>query len=585
MADPTPLNVIFAKFIGGEIGRSRPLKTALDMFRGLNVWTYPNGAIGPRPPWQDCAYTGLPQLSVQTFDVNRFTLVPGEDPAKIILTVDAVAGVTAVFAGDSTPGSAVADRGNVTGLILASASWGNTLYFCSATTNNGGKIDLNTYTVGDVAAMPLGFDLAVLGTRMVIANPGATPVSGQLRFSADADPDTWDVGNFYNVGSPAVITALHELRNALVICKYDGTIWQTTGALTESQQSATTRKVDLTFPAPYQHNSHGSVAGSSNLWYCAGKQMVQFTGAQANTVERPDIPITEANKALYAWDPSDNHVGNVLPLPDDDEFIVVGTLDKLSDSNIHTGWAQVYRARDQWTRHTIPTTFRHTNAGPQPSVDEARAIKTPKIAPAGVAYICTSADPTGSGAVPIKVFRLNTQQEYPHVPVGLILSGGPNGPTSSTLVDADSGAPVVGQFSTAEVWAEDQEYVRPKETLVGDATWTQGFTQIRVRSVEIDLSYNPTFTPASTYNHFTFSVTSVQRDATANEAVATSTAQVFAPTAAAPSPDSDGLVHIRHKFQCGDQGWGSGFRINLNDWSGIMVHRIVALVDLDGPRY
>lgn len=580
--------VLFERFDHGEIGRSRPLKSVIDQFRGLNVWTYPNGSIGPRPPWQDCAFTGLPQLSIQTFDIQRFTLVPGEDPAKVVLTVDSGAGVTAVWTGSSTHASAHADRGNVTGLILASAGWGNTLYFCSATTSNGGKVDLNTNTVSDVAGMPLGFDLAVLGTRMVIANPGSPPITGQIRFAGDADPDTWAVGNFYNVGSPAVITALHELRNALVICKYDGTIWQTTGALTEDQSAATTRKSDLTFPAPYQHNGRGAVAGSSNLWYCAGKQMVKFTGAQADTVERPDIPITAADKALYAWDPADNHVGRVLPLPDDDEFIVVGTLDKLSDAQIHTGWAQVYRARDLWTRHTIPVTFRHTLAGPQPSVDEARNIQTPKMAPAGVAYIATSADAAGTSSRPVHVYRLNTQQEYPYVAVGLVLSGGPNGPTSSTLMDGDTGAPVLGQFSTAEVWAEDQEVIRPKETMLADVTWTNGYTQVIVRSVEIDLSYNPSVGASSTYNHFTVSVTSTQRDATAGETVsaATSAGQLYvAPAVSAPSPDADGLVHVRAKFQMGEQGWGSGFRVNLADWAGIMVHRISAICDLDFPRF
>ncbi len=582
MAGPAPQTVIFQRFDGGDVGRARPLKTVLNQFRALNIWTYPSGAIGPRPPWQDCGFTGMPQKYLLTFDVQRTISGVFEGPAKVVLATDNGGSVSQIYVGSTVPGSALASAGTGTGTVLASEAWGNSRYFCVGDTSNGISVDLNTNAVASVAGMPAGGSLALLGTRMVISNPGVPPVLGQIRFSADADPTSWPVGNFINVGGLSAVTALFSLRNALVICQYNGTIWQITGVLTETLTAAILRQVDVTYPPLLNLFAPGAVVGQSNLWYCAGRQMVKFTGAQALTVERPDLPVTDANKLLYTWDPNLTHPGGVLPLPDDDEFIVVGGLDKISDSQIHTGWAQVFRARDNWTRHTIPVVFRDNLVAARPSA-EVTPIRVGRVAPYGVAYICTSAAATGTSSRPSIVYRLNTQQEFPHMPVGMALAGGV---ISSTLSDADSGAPVVGQFSTSEVWAEDQQYVRPPGTLLGSDTWAGGFTQIRVRSVEIDLSFNGAITPASTYNKFTLSVTSVQRDSVNGEALATSSPQAYvAPATTAPSPDGDGMVRARVKFQCGEQGWGSGFRVNLNDWVGISVHRISCVVDLDGPRY
>ncbi len=581
---PAPANVIFQRWTGGDVGRSRPLKSALDQFRGLNVWTYPNGAIGPRPPWQDCGITGLPQRSIPLFDVVKNVQGTAEAAPVLVFAVNQTPPTTGaeIWVASSVHGSAASNEGATVNYPLASAVWGGAVYYI-ASFGNGSSYDIFTTTVTDRPDIPSGLDIAPMASRMVIANAGG--ISGQLRVSAADDPNTWPVGNFINVGAPTAITGLFELRNALAILRYDGTVWQITGVPTAG---GVLRKVDVGYAPPFQFRARGAVAGQSNLWWTAGRSMCKFTGAQLITVDRPDIPILPADKATYSWSPSADHVGAVLPLPEDDEFIVLGTLDLLSDLAVHKVWSQVYRARDQWTRHSIPITpFRFGLQGSpqfqQGSRDDTAAIAVPKLAPNGVAYFVINSDTAGASSRGHSVYRLNTQQEFPHISVGTRLAGGQ---VSSTLNDADSAAPVLGQFTTAEVWAEDQQYVRPPFTMLQGDGWSTGFTQVRVRSVEVDLSYDASITPHSTYNKFSLSVESVQRDSTAGEALAASTPQAYvAPTVSAPDPDGDGLVRTRVKFQVGDQGWGSGFRVRLADWTGIMVHRISCLVDLDGPRY
>ncbi len=580
---PTPQIVLFEHFTGGDVGRARPLKTDLDQFRGLNVWTYPNGSIGPRPPWQDCGVTGLPQRSIPVFDVVKNVSGTQEDAPVLVFAVNQTPPTTGaeIWAASSVPGSAAANKGNTTEYPLASATWGGSLYYV-ASFGFGSTYNIFTGTVADVPAMPSGLDICALASRMVIADAGG--ISGQIQVSSDSDPTAWP-GNFLNVGAPVAITGLFELRNALVILRYDGGVWQVTGVPTNG---GTLRKSDVGYAPPFQFRARGAVAGQSSLWWTAGRSMCRYTGAQLDQIDRPDIPILPADKATYDWTPASDHVGTVLPLPNDDEFIVLGTLDLTADKAIHKVWSQVFRARDQWTRHVIPVTpFRFgltvSPAFSQGSRDDTSSIAVPKLAPNGVAYFVINSDTGGTSARGHSVYRLNTQQEFPHLAVGTRLAGGQ---VSSTLNDADSAAPVLGQFTTSEVWAEDQEVVRPKDTMVQDATWSQGFTQIRCKSVEIDISYNPSITPHSTYNKFTFSAEAVQRDVVAGTAVATSTPQAYvAPTVSAPDPDGDGLVRTRIKFQCGDQGWGSGFRVKLSDWTGIMVHRISCVVDLEGPRY
>ncbi len=580
---PVAASVLFEEFTGGDTGRDRPSRPQLNQFRALNAWVYPNGAIGPRPPWQNCAITGLPQLSVACFDLVRNVNGSTESQAVLSYALNTTVPNSQLWSAAAAQAAPVFFNGTFGQNALASAVWGNTVYYCSGA-GTGASYNIFTGTVAAIAGMPAGNDITALASRMILSNSGGAP--GQIRVSAADDPTTWPAGNFINVGAPVSITGMHELRNALVLLRYDGTVWQITGVPTVN---GIVRKVDQGLAPAFQFRARAEVVGQSNLWAVAGRSMVKYTGANLLTLNRPDIPIQEADKATYIWTPSSDHVGHVLPLPGDDEFIVVGTLDQVADNAIHKVWAQVYRERDQWTRHTIPMTpFRFTLPGgggtlTQGSRDEATAVQVANLAPAGVAFLVSNSQPAGTSARPPTTYRCNTRQEFPHVAVGTVLAAGQ---TSSTLNDADSSAPTVAQFRTAEVWADDPQYSRAPNTLLHGDTWSQGFTQVRVRAVQVDLSYVAVITPHSTYNKFTIAAEALQRDVVPGTAVAISAPQAYvAPTVTAPDPDADGLVRLRVKFQMGDQGWGAGFRIILSDWVGIMVHRIEALVDLDGPRY
>ncbi len=514
-------SIVFDDFSGGDEGRSRPMRTNPTTFRGINVWAYPSG-LGPRPPFQDLRISGLPTDTVHTLTLLRSTSFSTN---KLIMTLG-----TTVYRASFTFGAAASSAGTVTSAPSQGLQIGDKIYFISAA-GQGSRVG-DTGAPADVAALPAGTSIAQVGEITVVR----TLTDPVIRWSAAADPTTWDVANTVNIGAGTPIMYILTQRNTLVVLKFDGQVWVVTGVLGVNE---TLRQVDLADPL---RSSLPAVGNGSNLWYCGSKKMVKFTGAQAIVVDRPDVP----GAAGYTVKPWQVNPGSVLPLLDDDEFLLVGTLDQDADlANGRAVWACAYR-KGAWTRHTVPVTYKFTGSASSQIV--ATNVMTCQVGYEGKAIIGTF-DDDGT-----KLYLFESEQEYPLMPLTVV----------DTNNDGASGAPVVAEFKTGEVWHPEG-------------------ARVEVTSVLVDYSYDPSFTPLATYSKFDLSVEALQNAGSAT--VRRSTTQTFVAPSSGSNPDGAPLVRGQARFQMGDQGAGVGFRVRLDDWRGIIIHRITVQVDEEAQAF
>lgn len=525
--------VVFDDFSGGDEGRERPIKDVPTTFRAVNVWQYPAG-IGPRPPFQALGITGLPTGKVATFNVLRNEA----GNRNLVWAMDS----KAVYWSLVGFAAAASLAGSLTNKPIKGVNAGNYIDWVSPD-GYGGHIAISGTDFGDKTAMPVGRDLVFHGEHQAVAGVGA--YAGKLKWSETHDTTLWPSANEFFVGFGQTLQALFAQRNALLICTLAGDLWMVTGVLGVNESL---RKIDTGIPHPSPGTANGAVANQSKLWYCAGREMVTFTGASLGLVPRPDLPQVDD----FLWKPWYVNPGHVVPLPDEDEIMVVGTLDGDADATQKTIWAQAYRPdHGLWTRHHIPVTPFTNDADSSLSAEAVRVHQ--EYTHDGV-YISTS----NSAGAP-KAYTFNPRQEYPHIPVGTV-----GGVTSNTLNDADSGAPTVASFATGEVWHPEAK-------------------TLAVTSVLVDYSYDPTHTPLATYSHFDLSVEALQNPGSA--AVRRSAVQSFTPAGSGSTPDGSPLVRGQARFQVGDQGAGQGFRVRLDDWRGILVHRISVQVDESPARF
>lgn len=527
--------LVFENFSGGDSGRSRPQMSDPTTFRAINAWQYDDG-IGPRPPFMDWGITGLPQQRLKTFNVMRGTdgllYMVWSFADKSVYRCRAAAGTTATSAG------------TLAFEPVDSCIFGDSVFFVS-NLGNGGSV-LATGSVTDLPNLPAGYCIERFGQQAVVATTGST-----IRWSALNDFTSWPTENTNTVGNNQYIARLFNQRNSLVVARLDGEVWTYTGVLGVNE---VLRRSDTTVRHRFPLEAPGCVVNQSDIWWCGIREMVQYTGAKANLVTRPDIPVISG----FDINPWDSHVGAVHPLQDDDEFLVFGTADKLDGSNKKQVWAHGFRPGAGWTRHVIPVTdykMLVNGGGVNSSRYSAEAIKPNQVCHEGFAFVTTTSDTSANGGSTPQVFAFFSTSEMPLIPAGVVVAADLS---VYTVNDGKSGAPVSATFSGAEHWDGNG-------------------AQITVRSVLVDYSYNPNFTPVATYNHFDLSVEALQNQGSV--AVNASTAQSFTPPASGSTPDGTPVVRGQARFQMGDQGSGVGFRILLSNWRGIVVHRITALLD------
>lgn len=542
--------IVLSEFDGGDSGRTRPKPNALNQYRGVNTWVYPNGAIGPRPPLQLFTYptTGLPVGK----SLRRFDATVGQ------------AGLWYSFAfSDGTvyttipPGGAIALRGTLAADPRDSAASSDVVAYVSPL-GDGGLV-YSDGSFSNLTNMPTGYLVEWFGDRLVVLNNPAlaAPV---LQFS---DPDvagfnTWDPLDSQNVGPIGVGQALYVLRDALVIPKIDGTVWSFQGVIGFNE---TLRQIDKGRIHAIPAWAEGAVVSSSIVFYTTGTSMTVFTGAQALDMLRPDfVPVSGFKSGV-----NQNNQGWVTPLNKDQSFLVVGTLDGDPTATNKNIWMQSYSQETGWNRHLVPITTYSIPAGfldSFTSTDNAKGVLVGSNIVEGFSFIVVPSAIGGNSTV--RLYLFNSLQERPYLPPGesLVYTV-----ASVTLKDGDTSLPVVASCSFAEWWAPDG-------------------SEVTVRSVQVDYTYdtdaaiNTNLTPAVA-NRFDISIEATEPadGTTINE----STAIAFVPTGGT-AIDGSTLRRGRELFQFGEQGASGGFRIKLADWRGITIHRFTVTVDLAEAR-
>ncbi len=547
--------VTLEDFSGGDVGRQRPVPGDLKRYRGLNTWVYPNGAIGPRPPWFAKTFTGLPTgKTMVRFDASR-------GPTGIWYAWAFSDGTVYSTTGGSTTaalrGTFLTEDTMTTGHPVGSNVLPNTVTYVTDTDGTGGRIRYNG-NWEPLYSQPAGAAItAFVEQTVVLVNPAnGTPY---LRFSAPRDPTDWPLENSVFVGSTGVAHGLYIQKDALVIPRTAvGEVFVFTGVLGFNE---TLRRLDVGVAPALPQLANGAVISTSLLIYTTGRTISVFTGAQLLQQPRPDIPVV----ALYDTDPQYDHQGQVVGLDDDERFLIVGTVDQVADAKIKKVWAQSYSPSSGWHRHLIPVTPWSVSVGAlgaTSSKDAARAFMVTPQGASGMVSGCTMSDAsTGST---LKVYETFLRQESPYLPPGKVLT---QGVQTLSALDADSGLPVVAEWTSAEVWGKDGE-------------------ELTVRSVLVDYSYDTdariqTSLGSAVPNRFDISVETVQP--ARGTAPVSSTAVAFVPSAGT-TIDGGTVKRGRDLFQFGDQGSGGGFRIKLADWRGILVHRLTVTYDVTEAR-
>lgn len=549
-------HITLEDFSGGDIGRQRPAPGDLKRYRGLNTWVYPNGAIGPRPPWYVKTFTGLPTTkTLVRFDASRGPTGTWYAWAFSDGTVYSTTGGSTTAA---LRGTLQNEAASVTAAPVGSNVLPNTVTYVTDTDNTGGRIRYNG-NWEPLYAQPAGAAIAAFTEQTVIlVNPAnGTPF---LRFSSPRNPTEWPAENSVFVGSTGAGHGLYIQKDALVIPRTKvGEIFVFTGVLGFNE---TLRRLDVGVAPAEPQLANGAVISTSLLVYTSGRTVSVFTGAQLLQQPRPDIPIVSG----YDTDPHYDHHGQVVGLDDDERFIIVGTIDQIADDKIKKVWMQSYSPTSGWNRHLLPITpFSVSDGalGASSSKDSARAFLVSPVGASGIVAGSTMSDSSTGGT--IKVYETFLRQEAPYLPPGKVLS---QDVQTLSAVDADSALPVVAEWFSPEVWGKDDE-------------------ELTVRSVLVDYSYDTdsritTSLGSAVPNRFDLSVQAVQPSE--GTAISESAVVAFVPTAGTTIDGGSTIKRGRKLFQFGDQGAGGGFRLHLADWRGVMIHRITVHYDISEAR-
>lgn len=531
--------VSFDDWSGGDIGRKVPAHNDSRQFRGINCWVYPNEAIAPRPPWQNMSITGLPMLELGSFNFLRSSTYA---LSRLFFTAG-----TSVYMASAAFSAAASALVSSTNAAIDSFALGASAYFVSAA-GSGFAVDMSTGVKTELGTMPAGIKIDMHGQQPVIAGTAGILYSANLN-----DPTTWNGVTSGNVPVGDIFRPFRNLmiqRDTVVLPKFNGDIWQVSGVIGSTEFVRQIDQSALHAPATL---ADGHVVNQSNAWWVGGREAVKFTGAQAVIEELPDIPTQTGfpTKSYF------NNPGHICPLLDDDEFLILGVVDSTSSTLSKKVYMTSRRPLDGYTRHLIPITIDDPQAAVR-ALDSAQSIRTASAAIDGVALLAV----TGKAATSsIRCFAFNSRQEFPHLPAGTITS---QNVQSVTLSDGESGAPTVASFATTEYWD------------VSDKSVT-------VRAVSVDYSYDATITPLATFNKFNISVDALQREDSIG--ATTSTAQTFTPDGLGSSIGDSHLLRGRVTFYFGDQGPGTGFRVNLTDWRGIMIHKIICTLETAEARH
>lgn len=547
--------ITFSDWSGGDSGRARPAPNDLSVYRGVNVWLYPNGALAPRPNWFLIPFTGLPtNKTMRQFGAS----VSGAGSWFAWTFADGTVYSTAAGAGLAASSRGTLPSSHDPSDMVVS---GERALICSLSGGGARLTAAGTFT--SIADMPNQAALIVeYGPSQTVVLQNNLNAVPKLFWSSPNDPTSWPAANVNFIGGPSHAQGLYVQRNTLVIPKINGELWTFTGTLGVNEVH---RYADRGYVHPYPTHAKGAVVGNSTLYYATGRDISGFTGAQFVPVLRPDLPTASGFKD----DAFSNNQGHVIALGGPDALAVIGTVDHISTANLRRVWMQTFGADRGWGRHTVPindfSVTNNTVLGGLTSTDSARGVQVAQTVEGSV-ILCTATDAAITGTAP-RVVLLNTRLEIPY---GNAAASGRSmawGDPGNLILDGDSAAPVIATFASAEWWAPDGE-------------------EVFVRSLTVDFSYDtnaavPVLLGVLPGHRFDLSVEALQREPLGTSQA--SATQQFTPSGGSTT-DGSTMKRGRQTFYFGDQGGGAGFRWKLADWRGVMVHQVTAQVDLSPAR-
>jgi hypothetical protein len=410
--------IVYQSFEKGDFGRAAPAFNIDGGFRGLNSFVYPNGAIGPRPPFVQIPVTGLPTLQIRHMIYNA---------AQAVMVV--IFTNRAVYKFNPVTGGAATLIGTIATAVDDVTSSGNIIYGCrlAATGTGGVLINLASSTISNLASMPNGQFIRVYGPQWIVVG-GAN--ANRIHYSALGDATSWP-GDFTDVGDLTPITGVFLQRNAISVVKSGGEWWAVTGVLGAETVRRSEKGLDYISP--------GVVTAADNVWWVNGRDMGTFSGAQVRSELRPDVPYT--NEVTIGGNPPDEELPeDAAPLASGDDLIVVGVSESSEASGYYFGYAHV-RTNGVWTRHVLPLA----------AVTEL---------PGTILFV----EPTASG-VPVVAYR-GTASDAPSFYRWDARTEFPLGPT---VIDGDTAYFTTGssgEFSTPEFWPEEGDLVHVRRVIV-----------------------------------------------------------------------------------------------------------------------
>lgn len=579
-------------FSGGDIGRDWPGQGQTNKFRGVNVWLYPNGAIGPRQPLirYEPLVSPLPNASV------ILATCPGAVGSLPVAVLDddrvynLIDGQSSTFCG---PGEfdLFGDYWHG-GIQVAAPSAAVATELSKIIDTNVSPPTVSTFTITGAGA----WAASRFGPHIVIVDfEGAT-----FRWSAPNAGSTWPAANFAT--APSGTYALVQQKNTLLLFSQDelaenGDIWAITGVLSVN---AILRRVDRGLAGPPRFRSFGAKAGggiravgADNVYWINGRYLGRFDGSEITTTPSPvprsvsKIPGFETTQRTIFG------VADIVPLTEMDEFLVIGSIGKYEyigeadtaasavspSGNSRQFLFQHKQSNGAWTCHDPGIYYSFNNFVSQSNnrLSGFEAIRSTRwLRPNVFSFVrdqytlwfVVSGSSIASGQELASAPKQYTMRLRPDMP-------------DVIHNDGDTGEKTKAEFQSAEIWGEDGE-------------------ELFVRSVTVDYSYQNHNQPVEEHSTFEINVEALNLFDQTSKHV--SAPQKFVPTGQGvpvdytytpglrriesnvpdilPEPVLKGdILRGRQVFKFGDQGSGNGFRIHINNWKGIMIHRI--LVDAE----
>lgn len=462
-----------------------------------------------------------------------------------------------------TPSCAVVNGVGVTVGSVGTAVAGNP-NMCLAS-----YIDPVALTITPITGMPV-CNMMVAYNEFIVVGLRADPASGITTGSSivwfsdlpanisDLPGISWTLAQGNGVGVVGVGTAepasgLFTQKDTLVVSKQGGEWWTMTGIPTGPP---VIRRMDVGL----DFKAVGGAVRQSNIWYPNGRDIGTFTGSRIDVSELPDLGDLGGTSSAYTY----GTFNGIASLAQADEFMLTGTGrstvgNKVPWVFIRHGMSGAGTAPG-WSRHVL----NYLGAGAS-YVDSSHV---PLAVGDSMIWLFLQARPN----LPVDVFQFDIRQEIPYERPGAAF---PAGNPKALYADMGTGEIVTSVFSIPEWWAPDGHLAHVTEVFV-DLDYDAAAWQNAVAS-GVDPSALVGFNVSvDSLNH-------VNRDS-----ARTSQPLPWAPAhITRPVPVSNtNMMRTRASFRVGDQGPGSGFRINLLQMRGIQVFRVLATVELDisAPR-